>query len=127
MMTDEKAIREDICAGLRPTTDLKGFAWIGDTKLIHVENQLIFLSHYAHRVWDQSHRGSWNLSGHSHGNLADLPTYLATDVGVERTEIITKGLAKFAPVEFSEIREYLKDRKWSFNTGGGDSDDTVAD
>ena len=29
----------------------------------------IFLSHYAHRVWPQSHYGSWHLYGHSHGQL----------------------------------------------------------
>lgn len=84
---------------------LKGFSWVGDTKLIHVDRQLIFLSHYAHRVWDQSHRGSWNLYGHSHGNLVDRPNMLATDVGVERWE--------YRPVAFDTLRDFLKDREFT--------------
>ena len=31
--------------------------------------QLVVLCHYAMRVWDRSHYGSWHLYGHSHGNL----------------------------------------------------------
>ena len=31
--------------------------------------QKIIMSHYAHRVWNKSHYGSWMLHGHSHGSL----------------------------------------------------------
>ncbi|NQS92172.1 MAG: phosphoesterase [Chloroflexi bacterium] len=43
--------------------------------------QLIVLCHYSLRVWDRSHYGSWNLYGHSHGNLPPLENSL--DVGVD--------------------------------------------
>lgn len=29
----------------------------------------VYLSHYAHRVWRNSHHGSYHLHGHSHGAL----------------------------------------------------------
>lgn len=45
--------------------------------------QLIVLSHYAMRVWNKSHHGSWHLFGHSHGTLEDLPNSLSIDVGVD--------------------------------------------
>jgi len=43
--------------------------------------QVIVLCHYAMRVWDRSHYGSWHLYGHSHGNLPGLG--LSLDVGVD--------------------------------------------
>ena len=43
--------------------------------------QLVVLCHYAMRVWDRSHYGSWHLFGHSHGNLP--PWKNSLDVGVD--------------------------------------------
>jgi calcineurin-like phosphoesterase family protein len=34
-----------------------------------INGQKIIMSHYAHRVWNRSHEGSWMLHGHSHGTL----------------------------------------------------------
>ena len=52
------------------------------TSLPEVEHpQLIVLCHYAMRVWDRSHYGSWHLYGHSHGNLPPVENSL--DVGVD--------------------------------------------
>jgi len=44
-------------------------------------HQVVVLCHYAMRVWDRSHYGSWHLYGHSHGSLPPLPNSL--DVGVD--------------------------------------------
>ena len=45
------------------------------------QSQIIVLCHYAMRVWDRSHYGSWHLYGHSHCNL---PKHLKSlDVGVD--------------------------------------------
>ena len=43
----------------------------------------IVLCHYAMRVWNKSHYGSWHLYGHSHGSLPDNPRSLSFDCGVD--------------------------------------------
>lgn len=45
--------------------------------------QRAFFSHYAHRVWNHSHHGSWHFYGHSHGTLPDDPNALSMEVGVD--------------------------------------------
>lgn len=45
----------------------------------------VFMSHYAHRVWNKSHHGRWHLYGHSHASLPDDPNSLSFDVGVDNT------------------------------------------
>ncbi len=57
--------------------------------------QLMVLCHYAMRVWDRAHHGSWHLFGHSHGRLPDDPTIRSWDVGVDRNG--------FAPLSFDEV------------------------
>jgi len=62
------------------------------TSLPEVEHpQLIVLCHYAMRVWDRSHYGSWHLYGHSHGNLSPVENSL--DVGVDCWEYQPISLA----------------------------------
>lgn len=63
------------------------FAWYDKVKMIKVGEQRIFLSHYAHRVWDRSHHGAWHLYGHSHASLPDDPNSLSFDAGVDNTAI----------------------------------------
>jgi len=73
----------------------------------------IVLSHYAHRVWNASHKGSWHLFGHSHGDLADYG--LSTDVGVDRWD--------YAPVSLEQIRKYMENKaesKGDFDHHGED-------
>ena len=79
-----------------------GWAGIWDYREIRVENQFIVLCHYALRVWNKSHYGSWNLFGHSHGSLPDDPTVLSIDVGVDCHD--------YTPISFEEIKEIM-DRK----------------
>ena len=40
--------------------------------LIGAIKQPTILCHYAMRKWNRSHRGAWNLFGHSHGQLPDF-------------------------------------------------------
>lgn len=63
--------------------------YLGEQKKIKVmiererwEEQEIVLNHYAMRVWDKSHRGTWHLYGHSHHSLPDLEESLSFDVGI---------------------------------------------
>jgi calcineurin-like phosphoesterase family protein len=61
--------------------------------------QDIVLCHYAMRVWNASHYGSWQLYGHSHGGLADEPHRLAIDVGVD--------CHNFTPLSYHDIKEIM--------------------
>lgn len=74
--------------------------FLGEQKTIRVEGQHIALNHYAMRVWDRSHYGSWHLYGHSHGNLTPEPGTLSLDVGCM--------LYDYKPIEFEQILELFK-------------------
>ena len=60
----------------------------------------IVLDHYAGRVWKNSHNGSWQLYGHSHGELTEVNS-LSFDVGVDTRPDIS-------PWSFEEIAEKMK-------------------
>lgn len=79
------------------------FIWIKDTYQIKVQDkdapqgrQLIWLSHYAHKVWPQSHYGSYHLYGHSHGGMKDDITMLAFDAGVDCFD--------YRPISYPEVK-----------------------
>jgi calcineurin-like phosphoesterase family protein len=83
------------------------FSWVGDYLEIKVADpdakqsiQRIVLFHYAMRVWNQSHRGAWQLYGHSHGTLPEDPTLLSMDVGVD-----PRG---YYPIGYLEVKELMK-------------------
>ena len=67
---------------------------------IRVGNQGIVLCHYAMKVWPHHSRGTWQLYGHSHGNLPDDPLSLSMDVGVDSHD--------FRPWHFDEIQAVMK-------------------
>ena len=68
------------------------FVWLRQLENITVEKpwleekQMIVLCHYAMRTWKNSIHASWQLYGHSHAGLPDIPYYLAFDVGVDVLE-----------------------------------------
>lgn len=68
------------------------------------EGFLVFVSHYAHRVWNQMHRGSIHLYGHSHGTLPGEGRSI--DIGVDSNETKTK----YYPLLLTDILEQLKER-----------------
>ncbi len=78
------------------------FIWAKDLAEISVSSQKIVLCHYALRVWNRSHHGSWHLYGHSHGNLPEIPTVPAMDVGVDTHD--------FRPWHYEEIVERFQSR-----------------
>jgi len=71
---------------------------------IKVNEQEITLSHYSFRVWNESHYGSWNLYGHSHGSLPDDPNARAIDVGVD--------CHKFTPISFEQIAAIMEKKNF---------------
>jgi calcineurin-like phosphoesterase family protein len=76
------------------------FLDIKDVGMIEVGKQLIWVSHYAHRVWPKSHEGSYHVFGHCHGVLPDYRR--SHDVGVDANN--------FAPVSFDELDVLMKSK-----------------
>ena len=76
------------------------FDSVGDLSSIKIEGQRIILCHYAMKVWDRSHLGSWQLFGHSHGNMPDDPQLLSLDVGVD--------CHNYQPISFEMVKEAME-------------------
>lgn len=86
------------------------FHTISPLKEIYVQDEeledgkiLIVLCHYAMRVWNQSHRGSWHLYGHSHGTLPEVKASL--DIGLDTNNMY--------PYSYEDIKFKL----WKSSTG----------
>ncbi len=87
------------------------FQWIKDYYELKVKDedaaggvQRIILFHYAMRVWRHDYRGSWQLYGHSHGNLPDKEDRLAFDVGVDSHD--------FMPLSYEEVKVIMGEKQW---------------
>lgn len=61
----------------------------------------IFLSHYSHQVWNQSHHGVIHLFGHSHGTLKGIGKSM--DVGVDTNNLY--------PYHLDEIIDIMKGKE----------------
>lgn len=82
----------------------EGWVWKGYYKKIKVQGQSIILFHYATRVWDKCHRGSWMLYGHSHGSLPENTDAWTTDVGVD--------CHNFTPISFEQVGDIMSSRTY---------------
>ncbi len=89
----------------------KKFRWIKDYYELKVKDtdckngvQRIILFHYAMRVWRGDYRGTWQLYGHSHGNLPDKEDLLAFDIGVDCHD--------FYPLSYDEVKAIMKTKMW---------------
>lgn len=76
------------------------FDSIQDVAFLKLDGDFIFLSHYGHRVWNGSHKGTYHLYGHSHGGLEPIARSL--DVGVDEWD--------FQPVTMEQIKARLESR-----------------
>ena len=75
---------------------------LATAKMLKVNEQKIFISHYANRSWPGAFRGSWHLYGHSHSNLP--PLFKSFDVGVDSE---TETHTKYYPWSFDEIQKRM--------------------
>jgi calcineurin-like phosphoesterase family protein len=66
-----------------------------------------FASHYSHRVWDKSHKGTFHIFGHSHGGLDHIDTGTSMDVGVDSA---FKRFGEYRPFNILEVVNILKDK-----------------
>lgn len=89
--------------------DLQRFSSVQEVKEIIYCNQRIYLSHYPHRSWPASHKGSWMLFGHVHSKLdsEDRKSNRKTlDVGVDNCVNYDKPFGE--PFSFKEIQTIMK-------------------
>ncbi len=87
------------------------FEWIKDYYELEVEDpdgfqgkQLVVLFHYAMRVWNACHYGTYHLYGHSHGELPDDPHSRSIDIGVD--------VHGFSPVSYGQVKEIMGRKQW---------------
>ncbi|MEM9528562.1 MAG: phosphoesterase [Bacteroidota bacterium] len=71
----------------------------------HDGKRHLMLFHYAMRVWNGSHHGTYSLFGHSHGTLADDIHARAIDVGVD--------VHGFAPINYDEVKRLMEAKQWT--------------
>ena len=91
--------------------DLQGFSSVQEVKEIIYCNQRIYLSHYPHRSWPASHKGSYMLYGHVHSKLDHedrTSTRKTLDVGVDNTINYNKPFAQ--PWSFKEIQKLFNSK-----------------
>jgi calcineurin-like phosphoesterase family protein len=81
-----------------------GWAQIHDFLELKHDHSLIVMCHYAMRVWNRSHRGTWMLYGHSHGSLPDDPGALSIDVGVDCHD--------YTPISHADIGRIMAKKTW---------------
>jgi len=82
----------------------KFYACSDSYREIEINGQEITLCHYAMRVWNKSHHGSWHLYGHSHGSLPDDPHSRSFDVGVD--------CHNYTPINFEQVKEIMSKKLW---------------
>lgn len=78
------------------------FTSVGYVYTGHVGKQQFHLSHYSHRIWPKSHRGTIHLYGHSHGSIPDYGRSM--DVGVDTHK-------DFRPYHINEIYSIMSKRE----------------
>jgi len=78
--------------------------YLGHMAEIKVDNQFITLNHYAMRVWNRSHHGTYHIFGHSHGSLLDDINSLSFDVGI--------NCHNYYPIEFEEVIQIMNKKNF---------------
>jgi len=88
------------------------FEWIKDYHELTMEDadahkgqRFMVLFHYAMRVWNASHYGTWHLYGHTHGDLPDDGTSLSFDIGVD--------CHNFYPLSYQEVKAIMAKKHWT--------------
>lgn len=77
-------------------------------KELKINGRMFILSHYAHRVWNHSHKGTIHLYGHSHGTLENTPWGKSMDVGIDNA---FKLLGEYRPFSITEIIDIMDKRE----------------
>lgn len=95
----------------------------------HENTRRITLCHYAMLLWNKAHYGTWQLYGHSHGNLGEDHHRLNMDVGVDAVvrrvtepdatrwkwseRRVSKELrSEYRPISYYEVKAVLSKRSF---------------
>jgi hypothetical protein len=78
------------------------FSSVNDTMRLKINGQDYFLSHYSHRIWPSSHRGTIHLYGHSHDSIPDYGKSM--DVGID---VAYRMFGKYRPFSITEIIDIM--------------------
>lgn len=89
---------------LKDLTNSGRFSNIADIDEITIEGTKVVLCHYAMRIWNKSHHGSYHLYGHSHGSLPDDPHSLSFDVGVDCHD--------YYPITWDRVKQIIDTKKY---------------
>ncbi len=86
------------------------FSSIEDTQSI-MEKGIppIFMSHYAHRVWEGSHKGHIHLYGHSHDSIPEHGKSM--DVGID---VAYRMFGEYRPFSLTEIVDIMSKKEIVF-------------
>lgn len=82
------------------------FKSIDYVKTVKINKHTFFLSHFSHRVWNQSHHGVIHLYGHSHNSI-DNNWGKSMDVGIDAIFTLK---SKYRPLSVTEIIEIMDKR-----------------
>jgi calcineurin-like phosphoesterase family protein len=91
---------DEVAEKLSAAEHRKKFVWVKDVALVKPRAQFpaLWLSHYAHRTWPASHKGSYHLFGHTHAVLSDYR--YSMDIGVDN--------CNYEPLSLEEIDAHMK-------------------
>jgi len=95
---------------LYPVTYSNKITFYGNNLLARIKGddyyQYVFCSHFAHRIWIDSHKGSViHISGHSHGSDPESQLEFA---GAQRLDV---GVDNFIqPVSFKQLKAIMKNK-----------------
>jgi calcineurin-like phosphoesterase family protein len=73
------------------------WVWVRDTHQLRIDDDKIWLSHYAHRTWPCSFHNSYHLFGHSHASMP--PFGRSMDVGVD--------CWNYTPISWEDVKARL--------------------
>lgn len=82
--------------------------FLGREAFFAIDKQTIFVSHFAHLIWEEMQHGVWHLCGHSHSNCTQINPECkegkVLDVGVDNALRLTKS-----PVfSYEQVAEIMK-------------------
>lgn len=90
------------------------FSSIQDVLQVKHGQHKFFMSHYAHRVWEGSHKGVIHCYGHSHSTIEKEPWGKSMDVGIDNA---FKLLGEYRPFSIEEVISIMDKREIKFVDG----------